>query len=264
MRQIRQSARLAIFGSVLSAVTLLTPAVASDEIAGFLECQALYRSSTTGSYSPSLLRGYARAITVKILTGDQWSSGILIQRQGRHYTVLTNQHVLRTGESYRIQTFDGHIYPAAVHAELGFTETDLATLRFQSDQKYAIATLGSSLSLPMGTPVFAAGFPNTGLSASTPGFQFTVGQVSLVAPKVLEGGYQIGYTNTIEKGMSGGPVLNAQAEVIAINGIHQEPLWGDHNFADGSKPPASLQQTLINSSWAIPVETFIKLSTKLL
>lgn len=35
-----------------------------------------------------------------------------VQRQGQIYTVLTNQHVLNVGTFYRIQTPDGHIYPA--------------------------------------------------------------------------------------------------------------------------------------------------------
>lgn len=262
MRQRRQTVQLAmLLSGALFGADLLMPAAASDGIAGILDRRAPCQIPAAPP-PPALLRRCAQAITVKVLAGGQWSSGILIQRQGRNYSVLTNQHVLRTGSSYRVQTFDGKIYPAAVRSGFGFAETDLAALRFRSDQKYAIATLGSSLSLPVGTPVFAAGFPSTGFPDSAPGFRFTVGQVSLVAPKVLEGGYRIGYTNKIEKGMSGGPVFNAQAEVIAINGIHQEPLWGEHDFADGTKPAANLQQTLVNSSWAIPIETFMQLSAQ--
>jgi serine protease Do len=259
MTQISKAVRLAVWMSiVLSGTALLMPAFASDGIAGALERHVLHRIPAAEPYRPSDLRSYAQTITVKILTGvQQWSSGILMQRQGTTYTVLTNQHVLRTGKFYRIQTFDGRVYPAIVGSDAGFAHHDLATLRFRSEQNYAIATPGTSLSLPVGTPVFAAGFPVSESPERRSGFQFTSGQVSLIAPKVLEGGYQIGYTNSIQKGMSGGPVLNARGEVLAINGVHQEPLWGDHLFVDGSKPPTSLQPTLVNSSWAIPVETFI-------
>ena len=245
--------------SFLLSMALLTPASAADGIAG-LVCQALQAVEASPCLHSGALRNRARNITVKILTGDQWSSGILIRRRELVYTVLTNQHVLRAGTAYRVQMADGRVYPATVSAGNGFGDNDLAVLHFRSRESYAIATLGTtSRSLPVGTPTFAAGFPIPGLPNSTPGFRFTTGQVSLVAPKALEGGYQIGYTNIIEKGMSGGPVLNARGEVIAINGVHQEPLWGDpYLFADGSKPPAGLRSTLVNSSWAIPVETFRK------
>jgi serine protease Do len=259
MMQIGKAVRLSVWVSIaLSGTAFLMPAVASDGIAGALERRVRHRIPAK-SYRPSDLRSYAQTITVKVLTGAQWSSGILMQRRGTTYTVLTNQHVLRTGKFYRIQTFDGRTYSAMVGSDARFARHDLATLRFRSEQNYAIATPGASLSLPMGTPVFAAGFPISESPEQRPVFQFTSGQVSLIAPKVLEGGYQIGYTNKIQKGMSGGPVLNARGEVLAINGVHQEPLWGDHLFADGSKPPTSLRQTFANSSWAIPVETFIPL-----
>lgn len=261
MTRLSKAIRLMVWmGSSLSMVVLLTPVAANDGIAGVLEHQTHYRGSSGPSNNSSLLRAYTQKITVKIYTGDQWSSGTLIQRHGKAYTVLTNQHVLRTGTSYQVQTFDGRLYRATARSERQFADTDLALLHFRTARRYAIATLGSSLSLPVGSPVFAAGFPIT--ESESPVFQFTTGEVSQVAPQVLEGGYQLGYTNQIQKGMSGGPVLNARGEVIAINGVHQEPLWGDHSFADGSKPRNTLQPTFANSSWAIPIETFIKLSTR--
>jgi serine protease Do len=231
------------------------PAGATDDIVEVLELRSRQFSAPAAPLDRvAALRSHARQITVKVLTGGQWSSGILIQRQGQAYTVLTNEHVLRMGSTYQVQTVDGQVYTAK--ASSGFADNDLAVLRFHSARGYAIATLGTSLSLPVGTPVYAAGFPVPGLVAN-PGFTFTTGQVSLIAPKVLEGGYRLGYTNVIEKGMSGGPVLNAQGEVIAINGTHQEPLWGDpYRFTDGSRPPIQMRQTLLNSSWAIPMETF--------
>ncbi len=252
---------IGVTGWLAGTVSIAT-ATEADGIFGVLERQALRRWPISQPWrNPAALKSYARTITVKILTGDQWSSGILIQRQGSVYTVLTNQHVLRTGESYRIQVADGQVYPATVSSFGGFADNDLATLNFRSERRYEIATLGSSLSLPVGTPVFAAGFPIPGLPSAAAGFTFTSGQVSLISPKVLEGGYQIGYTNLIEKGMSGGPVLNARGDVIAINGTHQEPLWGNpYRFADGSKPPTPLLKMFVNSSWAIPVETFIQFS----
>jgi S1-C subfamily serine protease len=113
--------------------------------------------------------------------------------------------------------------------------------------------------------VIAAGFPFNGDRSDDRGFKFTTGIVSLIAPKSLEDGYQIGYTNQIEKGMSGGPVLNLQGEVVAINGMHAYPLWGDpYIYQDGEKPSRSLHDIMVCSSWGIPINTFLQLAPDLI
>ncbi|NCJ05914.1 trypsin-like serine protease [Synechococcales cyanobacterium C] len=202
---------------------------------------------------PSLQR-HAQAITVKVWADDVWGSGILIQQQGGRYWVLTNQHVLWMGKTYRVQTPDGRMHIASLVPGVRFGNNDLGLLKFSSPARYTVATLGSSLRLPMGTPVFAAGFP-VPIEFEDKGLQFTTGQISLIMPKAFDGGYQVGYSNTIEKGMSGGPLLNRQGEVIGVNGIHQAPLWGNpYVFQDGSTPDLDWD-SLARSSWAIPIET---------
>lgn len=211
-----------------------------------------------------VLRDQARLITVKVLSGDSWGSGILIQQQGQLYRVLTNEHVLQTGNEYRIQTLDGRVHLASRYQAVSLNGNDLALLQFRStDAVYTVARLGKAVTLAVGDEVLAAGFPfETDVSQPT-GFKFTDGQVSLVTEKALDGGYQIGYTNAVEKGMSGGPVLNLQGEVVAINGMHPYPLWGDpYVFEDGSKPCAPMHDLMVKSSWAIPIETFIQLIPK--
>jgi serine protease Do len=210
-----------------------------------------------------LLQRHARAITVKVMAGDNWGSGILVRQQGQRYTVLTNEHVLWIGDRYTIQTFDGkqHLGHRGTSGG-GFGKNDLGLLEFSSDPStatYPVATLGCSLELSTGTPVYAAGFPLPLTESSTKGFKFTAGAISMIPNKALEGGYQVGYSNNIEKGMSGGPVLNAKGEVIAVNGMHQEPLWGDpYIYQDGSKPKSSLFSMFSHSSWAIPMETALR------
>lgn len=211
--------------------------------------------------SSSQLNQLAQTLTVKVFAGKSWGSGTLIHKQGETYTILTNAHVLTSGDGtfYRIQTPDGQVYTATVQQIVGLKGSDVGILQFHSPNKiYAIATLNRS-KIIKGDSVIAAGFP-----FNRTGWIFTTGQIALLLDKPLEGGYQLGYTNDIYKGMSGGPVLNLQGELVGINGRHAYPLWGNgYEFQDGSQPTEQLQEQLIRLSWAISVtqltETFNQL-----
>lgn len=238
---------------VCNAATSILPLVATPN--------ATERRESVSVQQAKRLRRHAQAITVTVWVDEHWSSGILVHRQDQTYTVITNQHVVDFGKRFQIEMFDGRRYGAQLQDHPDFQGNDLALLQFQSPEvAYPVAPLGPALSLVTGTPVFAAGFPVENGDRSKPIFHFTTGHVSLISSKVLEGGYQIGYSNPVEKGMSGGPVLNRRGQVIAVNGMHAYPLWGNpYVFTDGSKPDPELEKVMKRSSWAIPVERFLKL-----
>ena len=211
------------------------------------------------------LQKLAESITVKVLSGEVLGSGIVIHKQGSVYTVLTNEHVLRSGEpTYQIQTPDGRVYTADLPQTVSFNGNDLALLQFRSaEANYAVASLGNSPTV--GDRVFAAGFKFVEEPSQDRGLIFRTGKVSLVLDKALEGGYRIGYTNDIEKGMSGGPLLNLRGELVSINGMHAEPLWGDpYVYEDGSEPEQKLKEQISRYSWGIPIETYVQLAPKTL
>lgn len=204
------------------------------------------------------LQRLARVITVKVLAGMNRGSGILIHRQGQIYTVLTNQHVVTPGPPYLIQTPDGWAYPATLIKKVDFQGDDLQLLQFKSGQRYELARLGRTQAMKIGQPVVSAGFPIEPHPQATAGFLVSLGQVSLLPQKPLQRGYQLAYTNPIYQGMSGGPVLNVQGEVVGINSLHAYPLWGNpYIFKDGSQPLPQERAIVISSSWAVPVDTFI-------
>lgn len=209
--------------------------------------------------SEQQLRQLAQSITVKVIAGEGWGSGILIRRQGQVYTVLTNRHVLEAGNRniYTIQTPDGQIYPANLVRIVGL---DLGWISFRTAKDYPIASFKATSTLGVGEEVFAAGFPYDLEPSRSRGLAFTKGKVSLLSEKAFAGGYQIGVTNPIWKGMSGGPLLDSKGQVLGINGIQSYPLWGNpYVFTDGSVAPKVLQEKMSQLSWAIPTETFLQL-----
>ncbi len=212
--------------------------------------------------SVAQLQEKATAITVKILSTDFLGSGILLNKQNSVYTVLTNAHVLRADNPrYRIQTPDGEIYQADIPKNVNFQNYDLAILEFSSIKKvYSVANLGT---VPkVGDEVFIAGFPMEEESEKI-NFVFLGGKVSLVLSKALEAGYQVGYTNRLEKGMSGCALLNKQGEVVGVNGMHAYPLWDAPSvFIDGSQAEEKLHQQIVGLSWAIPIDKVVEMMGK--
>jgi serine protease Do len=211
----------------------------------------------------------ARQITVRIITNPGTGSGVIISRQGQKYTVLTNNHVVAdTWDSqYKLLTSDGITHPAQRINSPQFANLDLAIVQFTSSQNYRVAEIDKSNNLLLGQPVYAAGFPNwhwvdphkpvstreLGLKA----LKITTGTLEMLSKLPLFTGYQLGYTNDVENGMSGGPVLNEQGHLIGINGRLKHPFDGidAYVFTDGSQPSQEEFMKMSTLSWAIPIAT---------
>ncbi|WP_204105715.1 MULTISPECIES: serine protease [Spirulina sp. CCY15215] len=209
------------------------------------------------------IQSIARDITVKVLAGRVWGSGVLIKKQGNLYTVITNDHVLEAGnrQNYQIQTSDGQIHFATVGNIPGSNGDDLGELQFQSSRNYQIALTRNTTNLNIGESVFASGFPLETNSPNSQDFTITTGHITLLMDRALLGGYQLGYTNNVYQGMSGGPLLDSQGQLIGINGRSKYPLWGNpYVFKDGSFPTGVTRSQLRSSSWAIPIQTVMRLT----
>lgn len=207
----------------------------------------------------------ARLTAVRILTPTASGSGAIVRQQGQVYTVLTSWHVVAFSQQHTIIAPDGQKY-RLLGAPLQLGNADLAIVQFRSFTTYQVTRL-SSESLTIGEPVFAAGFPMyRGGSSSTTfdqgirAFRFTQGVVSVLPPKSLAQGYRLGYTNDIAVGMSGGPIFNSQGLLIGINGRvkNRDPDFGVYAFEDGTEPSEAMLEQMVNSSWAIPISTYLR------
>lgn len=221
----------------------------------------------------------ARSITVVILSADRkpLGSGFLIHKkpadnkQGFLYKVVTNGHVIPQGSSYEIKTADGAIYKAILIARFDENETgdDIGILQFLSkNDNYEVAKLapGLALSPQRKDRVLAAGFPVTTGLPKPPEFVCTeIGEISLVIKQPMRRGYRIGYFLDIRKGMSGGPLLNLEGQVVGVNGKNSNPIGGGNILyagKDGSlvREFKESRDLVIRSSWAIPIETVAPLA----
>lgn len=212
----------------------------------------------------------AQSSTVRIIHENAAGTGVLIYQEGQMYTVLTNWHVVESNSVLSVLTADGKSYQLSQPpTQLG--NFDLALIQFQSLDSYQLATVGT-ISLEVGEKVYAAGFPlyeqndssiDT-ISQGTQAFRLTQGEISLIPPKSLPNGYHIGYTNDTEIGMSGGPIFNTKGFLVGVHGRgkHRDPDFGVYTFEDGSEPNPEMLQTMVDSSWGIPITTYLQFTSQ--
>jgi Do/DeqQ family serine protease len=148
-------------------------------------------------------------------------SGILVQRQGKKYFVLTNNHVAGNADEITIRMFDDSTYTGQL---VGVDERkDLALISFESDVDLDIGVLGDSDDLYVGDFVLAVGNPF--------GFQSTVtsGIISALGRQEGPGGNISDFIQTdasINQGNSGGALVNLRGEIIGINTWITTPTGG--------------------------------------
>ena len=216
----------------------------------------------------------AAQFTVKVISGEAWGTGILVQKQENIYTLVTNGHVLKDkAEKFIIETEDGESYQASLLVNFHHGETtgnDLAILQFNSPKNYPTVSL---VKWEKEERVMAVGFPtdvnltnsnNGGLTCTK------LGDVSENLAKPMQSGYQIGYNLTIYNGMSGGPLLNNAGQLVGIIGMGEPIIFVNPDiylYKDGSRLTESLAISpeealdfLSSLSWAIPSETLVYLS----
>ena len=208
---------------------------------------------------------HSQLLTVRVVKADSAGSGVIVNRQGNIYSVLTNWHVVDSSNPL-ILTADDQEHPLSQPPQQ-LEDVDLALLQFVSEGEYPVATIEGATPR-VGDKVYAAGFPMTvgdnenSLDLGNKAFLLTEGEISLIPTKSLPLGYQLGYTNETSIGMSGSPIFNIRGMLVAIHGRgkHRDPGFGVYIFDDGTEPSTEQLSQMIQSSWGIPISTYLRSS----
>ncbi|MCC6705516.1 MAG: trypsin-like peptidase domain-containing protein [Thermomicrobiales bacterium] len=142
-------------------------------------------------------------------------SGFIISEDGY---LVTNYHVTQGGEAFEVRLLDGTIVPATYVGGDQLQDVAVLKLELEAGQTVpAVAPLGDASQLRAGDEVVAIGSPYGELTNSV-----TTGIVNATGRDLDTGaGYAlpnlIQHDADIYPGNSGGPLLNAEGEVIGIN-----------------------------------------------
>ncbi|MEM8722381.1 MAG: Tic22 family protein [Cyanobacteria bacterium P01_G01_bin.39] len=170
--------------------------------------------------APQEVSAIAKAITVRI-DGVSEGSGVIIDNSDDTYSVITNWHVVKVLGNYTVQTYDGQKHSVDYRQTQEFSEsTDLAIIKFTSENDYEVSTLGDSEALGEGQTIHLAGYPGSDqiIGENDRFYRFNSLSINAILPDSREGGYSLAYGGENFSGMSGSPILNSNGEVIGING----------------------------------------------
>jgi Flp pilus assembly protein TadD len=184
--------------------------------AGVMIC-AIFWQPIAFAKSVAEIGQIAKSATV-LIQGSDTGSGVFIRQDGSTYTILTARHVIDAPGAYEVVTNTGKRYPISPQTIQTLPGLDLALIKFNSSEKYSVATLGNSSSLQEGVTVYVTGFPGQGSTINALTYNFTEGQLTALSSKPQTGGYSLVYTNKTLPGMSGGPVFDQEARLVGIHG----------------------------------------------
>ena len=216
-----------------------------------------------GFFSKEQQESLVKSITVKVKGDNNGGSGTLLGKEGNNYIVITNAHVVTGVKSIELTTHDGKKYSAEIIQdlreykkspidEMSLKKYDLALLRFKTNQAYCLLHIANPTN--QNTPIMIAGF-----SAEKGQMISYDGEIQQIPDKSFKEGYQIGYNIDVEKGMSGGAIIDSLGILIGINGKGTYPISNrSYTFEDNSRPSDEEIKKMRSLSWGVPVITFLK------
>jgi serine protease Do len=162
-------------------------------------------------------------ISVGLPDGRGGGSGVILGLEGDSATAITNSHVVRGLRSRRAGNPGGDIQVtlsdgSSVSAEVLGDDppSDLAVVRFDTEEEPTVATLGDAGDLVVGQLVVAIGNPLGFQRSVTAGVVSALGRsIRGESGRLIENVIQT--DAAINPGNSGGPLADASARVVGIN-----------------------------------------------
>ncbi len=161
-------------------------------------------------------------------------SGFVIAEEG---LIVTNNHVIENAQTVTVTLADGSKHDATVVGTDPLT--DIALLKVAADAPLPVVEFGSSGELRVGDEVIAMGSP-FGLSGTV-----TSGIVSATSRNINSGPFDdfIQTDAAINRGNSGGPLFNAEGEVVGVNTAIYSP--GGGSVGIGFAVPSDMVQKIV-------------------
>lgn len=182
-------------------------------------------------------------------------TGFVYKEDGDTAYILTNNHVIEDGDEIYVEFTDGSNVITTV--ESADVYSDIAVLSLSSEHVTTVAQIGSSEDARVGDTVFTVGAP---IDSSTYSGTVTRGILSgknrLVSVSTTNNSTSdmmmsvLQTDAAINSGNSGGPLANANGEVIGITSL---------KLSSGSSTSASIE----GMGFAIPIETALNYAEKL-
>lgn len=136
-------------------------------------------------------------------------SGFIVDKAGY---ILTNEHVVKDAVKITVRLESGEEFPATV---VGIDEeTDLAVLKIDANRELSVVTLGDSDKARVGEWVLAIGSPFGLARTVTAGI---ISQTNRDTPTTTVFQRFIQTDAAINRGNSGGPLVNMRGEVVGVN-----------------------------------------------
>jgi S1-C subfamily serine protease len=167
-------------------------------------------------------------------------SGSVLDTEGH---ILTNDHVIRGAADVRVTLFNGETYPAVLVGR--DAANDVAVLDIDAPAKFLYpVTLGDSSDLRVGQRVFAIGNP-FGLERTMTGGILSSVNRTLASPTGRDMKSILQIDAALNRGNSGGPLLNTRAELIGMNSAIASPSGAGENTGVGFAIPVNTLKRMI-------------------
>lgn len=151
-------------------------------------------------------------------------SGVIVRKDGNTVYVLTNNHVAGNASKITVKLYDGRQFQGTL---VGADQNkDLALVKFTTNENIPVAQLGNSSNLRPGDWVLAVGNPLGFRSTVTAGIVSAIGREPTGGSNIAALTDYIQTDAAINRGNSGGALVNTDGQVVGINTWIASPSGG--------------------------------------